>query len=61
MEIIIGGMSESYLMEWPKWQLVAYARKVAAALPHERVLTSGRKADIAFSIMAALRNNPEYL
>jgi hypothetical protein len=47
------------MMELPKYELVRYAKKVKAALPHEDVLTSGRKADIAYSIDAAIRNNPE--
>lgn len=48
-----------YLMGLSKDQLVKYARKVQKALPGEGVIASGRKADIAFSIVAAIKNNPE--
>lgn len=47
------------LMEMPKYALVAYAKKVKAALPHEQIFTSGRKADIAYSITSAIGRNPE--
>ena len=47
-----------YLMQMPKDQLVRYAHKVKTALPSEGVLTSGRKADIAWSIVVAIKNNP---
>lgn len=48
-----------YLMEMPKYALVAYAKKVKAALPHEQIFLSGRKADIAWSIVGAVARNPE--
>ena len=59
MEAQIGGMSLDLLLSWPKWQLVAFAKKVKAALPHEDVIVSGRKADIAYAVMIAIQNNPE--
>lgn len=60
-EIIIGGDGDTFrrLMDRPKWDLVRYARKVQAALPHETIYTSGRKADIALSIASAVARNPE--
>ncbi len=60
MEIIIGGMDFNVLFTMPKWQLVRYAQKVKAALPHEEVFTSGRKADIAYSVLGAMQRNPNY-
>ena len=51
-------LSIDYMMQWPKWQLVSYARKVKAALPHEEVFISGTKADIAYSIYGAVQRNP---
>lgn len=47
-----------YMMQWPKWQLVKYARKVKEGLPHEEIFTSGTKADIAYSIFGAIQRNP---
>jgi hypothetical protein len=48
----------NYLMGWEKWALVRYAKIVKAALPNAGVVTSGRKADIAYSIVAACQANP---
>lgn len=44
------------MMNMPKWELVRFAQKVQAALPGKGVITSGRKADIAFSIFVATQN-----
>lgn len=55
----VGGMSLDLLLSWPKWQLVAFARKVKEQLPHEDIIVSGRKADIAYAVMIAIQNNPE--
>lgn len=58
VEIRIAGEDINLLMSRPKWDLVRYARKVQAALPHETIYTSGRKADIAWSILSAVARNP---
>lgn len=52
-------LSIDYMLSWPKWQLVSYARKVKAALPHEEIFTSGTKAYIAYSIFGAVQRNPQ--
>jgi hypothetical protein len=54
-----GETDVNYYMSMPKDVLVAYARKVKAALPHEDVIVSGRKADIAHALVIAIQHNPE--
>lgn len=58
INIVPGGNSVDRLMARPKWELVAYARQVQAALPDAGVIAYGTKADIAYSIAAAIANNP---
>ena len=50
-------MTIEYLMSWSKSELVKYARKAQKGLPQAEVFTTGTKADIAYSIHAALKNS----
>lgn len=48
-----------YLMSLPKYELERMARKAKTQLPGAGIITTGRKADIAYSIAAAAQANPE--